>query len=151
MNRHKATGDIFSGGTEDFCSGNGSIMRLAPIPMLYALKDVNLGISQSADSSKLTHGGRYAVDCCKLQGLIIMLFLRGDLSKDELFSSLSKNISNYEIDLCQEVLDLLTTDYNSKIFPGDIVNSGFSLKALESALWAFYHTDSFSSGVLKVG
>lgn len=149
MNKHKASGEVFSGGTEDFCSGNGSIMRLAPIPMLYAFKDYKEGLTRCEESSKLTHGGKFAVECCRLQGAIIMKFLRNELTKEQLFSN---NCDALEIgELSEEVAALLPGNYENKKFPGDIVNSGFSVKALESALWAFYHTNDFKSGVLKVG
>lgn len=149
MNKYKASGLVFSGGTDDFCSGNGSIMRLAPIPMLFAFKDYKEGIERCAESSRLTHGGKFAVDCCKLQGAICMKFLRNELSKEELFQN---DCSALDVGhLCEEVAALLPGDFENKKFPGDIVNSGFSLKALEAALWAFYHTDDFKSGVLKVG
>mmetsp|Transcript_24868 Transcript_24868/g.31649 ORF Transcript_24868/g.31649 Transcript_24868/m.31649 type:complete len:298 (+) Transcript_24868:376-1269(+) len=148
MNKYKSTKEVFSGGTEDYCSGNGSIMRLAPIPMLFAKKDHAEGINRCAESSKLTHGGRFAVQCCQLQGSIIMKFLNGSLSKEELFSNGPEALG--VADLSDEVSCLLPGNYGDKTFPGDIVNSGFSVKALEAALWAFFHTEDFSSGVLKV-
>ena len=149
MNRYKSSKNVFSGGTEDYCSGNGSIMRLAPIPMLYALRDHAEGITHCGDSSKLTHGGKFAVECCELQGAIIMKFLNGTLTKEQLFTSSPRSLGLSEVS--EEVSALIPGDYANKKFPGDIQNSGFSVKALESALWCFYHTEDYSSGVLKAG
>jgi len=46
-------------------SGNGSLMRLAPIPMAYAKEPV-LAILMAEKSSITTHGSEKCIDACKL-------------------------------------------------------------------------------------
>ena len=55
LQRFEHTGDSYSGSTEAMSAGNGSLMRLAPVPMYYA-GDASDAIDRSADSSRTTHG-----------------------------------------------------------------------------------------------
>lgn len=54
--------------TED--AGNGSLMRLAPVPIYYALDSVRAA-RLSAASSKATHPGQIAAAACALHGFLI--------------------------------------------------------------------------------
>ena len=48
------TGDPFAGSTDPSAGGNGSLMRLAPIPLAYADKP-ELAIEHAAEMSRTTH------------------------------------------------------------------------------------------------
>ena len=48
-------------------AGNGSLMRLAPVPLYYAA-DAREAIARSAESSRTTHATREAVDACRYYG-----------------------------------------------------------------------------------
>jgi ADP-ribosyl-[dinitrogen reductase] hydrolase len=59
------------GSTDPKSAGNGSIMRLTPVPLLYA-RDAAEAIEKSGESSRTTHGAQEAVDACRyLAGLIV--------------------------------------------------------------------------------
>jgi len=79
------TGDPHSGSTDPESAGNGSIMRLAPVPMYFA-NDKRAAIENSAVSSLTTHRIRTAVDACRYFGGLIAGALTG-FEKDELISS----------------------------------------------------------------
>ena len=53
---------------------------------------------------------------------------------------------------CQvrEVEEVAQGSYKRKQ-PPEIVNSGYVIRSLEAALWAFYHTENFKDGCLQVG
>lgn len=53
--RFHKTGEPYSGATDSSASGNGSLMRLAPIPMFYAHRPAD-AVEYSALSSKTTRG-----------------------------------------------------------------------------------------------
>src|SRR5579862_8164738 len=53
----------YCGSTDPFSAGNGSLMRLAPVPLFYAQKPQE-AIERSGESSKTTHGAQSAVDAC---------------------------------------------------------------------------------------
>jgi len=80
------TGEPYSGSTDPDTAGNGSIMRLAPIPMYYSpyLEKV---IEYSAKSSRTTHGAKEAVDASKLFGMMISLALQGKSKEAILFDA----------------------------------------------------------------
>ena len=152
MNRYKKSKNPFSGGTEDYCSGNGSIMRLAPVPIRFAFSDPERGLEESSNSSKLTHAGKYAIDCSVLQAGIIISFLRKELTKEQLFSKepnyLRSLIAKHSLDA--KVMELIDSDY-ATLTENDVQGTAFAVNSLQAALWAFYHTSSFSEGALKVG
>ncbi len=63
--------DPYAGSTDPQAAGNGSLMRLAPVPMYYGA-DPLAAISMAADSSRTTHGAREAVDACRyFAGLLV--------------------------------------------------------------------------------
>merc|ERR1711959_726356 len=63
----------FLGTTED--SGNGSIMRLAPIPVFFS-HDVEKAMLISIESSYTTHPGSVAATMCGFLGFLISSALR---------------------------------------------------------------------------
>lgn len=65
-------------------AGNGSLMRLTPVPLFYRTTPA-LAIENSANSSKTTHGSQLAVDSCRYFAALLIGALEGK-SKEELLS-----------------------------------------------------------------
>jgi len=65
LERYAQTGDPYAGSTHPMSAGNGSIMRLAPVPLFFA-NDPSMAIAMAAASSRTTHGVTAAVDACRL-------------------------------------------------------------------------------------
>jgi ADP-ribosyl-[dinitrogen reductase] hydrolase len=84
LNRFEETGEAYAGSTDPRSAGNGSIMRLAPVPLFYA-GDEATAIRRSADSSRTTHGAREAVDACRYMAALLLGAVAG-VAKDELLS-----------------------------------------------------------------
>lgn len=59
----------FEGLGED--SGNGSVIRLAPVPIFFHACDEDLLIRVSAESSRTTHPGSSASDACAFLGFVV--------------------------------------------------------------------------------
>ena len=59
LRRFLDTGQGFCGSTDATMAGNGSLMRLAPAPLFYAL-DPQAAVERSGDSSRTTHGAQTA-------------------------------------------------------------------------------------------
>ena len=72
----------WAGSTKKSRGGNGSLMRLAPVPLLYHA-DLEQAVRLSGDSSYTTHGARTAVDSCRFYGLLIAKAMQGE-SKEAL-------------------------------------------------------------------
>ncbi len=141
--RFESSGDPYSGSTDPYSAGNGSIMRLAPVPMYYLDNHADV-IQYSADSSRTTHAAVEAVDACKLFGLMIALALQGK-PKLEILESASQYINPDS--LSPKIAALARMEYRRKS-ENEIIGSGYVVKSLEAALWVFLHTDSYPEAVL---
>ena len=64
LRKYLDTKNPFSGSIEERSSGNGSIMRLAPIPIFYR-QDIEECIRYAGESSRTTHGSAECIDSCK--------------------------------------------------------------------------------------
>ena len=87
LSRFVETGDPYSGPTDPVSAGNGSLMRLAPVPMYFA-GDPAEAIALSADSSRTTHGAEEAVDACRYFAGLLVGALQGGGQGGAPFTSL---------------------------------------------------------------
>jgi len=69
--RFEKTGEPYTGSTNPESAGNGSLMRLAPVPLFFA-KDPKKAIEMSAESSRTTHGSTACIDACRYLGALIV-------------------------------------------------------------------------------
>ena len=84
LHRFGRTGDPYSGSGDAYSAGNGSLMRLAPIPMVYANQPDQLD-NFAALSSRTTHAAPTAVDACRYYAALISAALNG-IDKTSLLS-----------------------------------------------------------------
>jgi ADP-ribosyl-[dinitrogen reductase] hydrolase len=145
--RFEASGEPFSGSTDPHSAGNGSIMRLAPVPLFFA-RDPKQAISMSGMSSRTTHGAQTAVDACRYLGALILGALQG-VRKEELLSDHYCPVPGYwkGHPLCPEITAIASGSFKEKE-PPEIKGSGYVVESLEAALWAFYNSSSFKEGCL---
>lgn len=126
-----------SGLTSPDTAGNGSIMRLAPVPMFYAM-NMEDAIEFAGQSSMTTHASEEAVSACRYMAAVIARALRGS-DKDSILEPLKVR------NLADGVKRVAFGSF--RIFnPPQIRGSGFVVESLEAALWAFHHTDNFADG-----
>jgi len=142
LTQFEQTGNPMSGATHAYSAGNGSIMRLAPVPMMFA-SDLSTAVQNSALSSKTTHATAAAVDACRYFGALITGALNG-IDKTELLSNTYFKIDN---PLVHEIEQIARGSFKEKE-PPEIKGGGYVVESLEAALWAFANSDSFSSGGL---
>ncbi len=147
LTRFRQTRDPYGGSTDPKTAGNGSLMRLAPVPMRYA-QDPIAAIERSGESSRTTHGAPAAVDACRYFGGLLVGALRG-ASKEELLSSRYAPVPRYWLDhpLHPAINDIARGSFKMKQ-PPSIQGTGYVVKSLEAALWAFQRSDSFREGGL---
>ena len=141
------TGNPFAGSTHPSTAGNGSIMRLAPVPLFYA-SHPDKALEKSAESSRTTHGAQTAIDACRYLGALIVGAVRG-ASKEDLLLPFYSPIHNYwrQQPLIAELADVAAGSFKQR-HPPEIRGTGYVVKSLEAALWAFYHSTSFQDGCL---
>ncbi len=120
LGRFLRTGDPFAGPDDPATAGNGSLMRLAPVPMFYAA-DPETAIARAAESSRTTHGAAEAIDRCVRFARILADALHG-ASKTELLRGVP-----------------VTSRPRS---------SGHVVDTFDAALWAFATTGGFREALL---
>lgn len=147
LTRFRDTGDPLAGSTHPESAGNGSLMRLAPVPMLYA-DDVAKAIEYSALSSRTTHGSTEAVDACRLYSILLVHALCG-ASKETLTSSTlpKSNQALRDEPLCESIEAIARGSFR-RLEPPAIKGSGYVVNSLEAALWAFDRSTTFRDGAL---
>ena len=138
LRRYLASGDPFSGSTDRFSAGNGSIMRLAPIPIFYLGDDEKVWYF-SAESSRTTHGAVECIDACRLFGHILHRAL-GGATKDDLL--------HREMQLESATIVALSRGSYLTKTRDQIKGSGYVVESLEAALWCFAQSDNFRDAVL---
>jgi ADP-ribosylglycohydrolase len=147
LRRYQATGNPFSGSTDEHSAGNGSLMRLAPVPLAFAT-NLREAIAKAGDSSRTTHGAAECVDACRFYAGMIVGALTG-ASKDELLAANYSPVPGLwdEAPLAPKIAAIVAGSYKHRD-PPEIRGSGYVVESLEAALWAFHRTEDFRSGAL---
>jgi ADP-ribosylglycohydrolase len=145
--RFERHGDAWSGSTDPFSAGNGSIMRLAPVPLFFA-RDPEAAIARAADSSRTTHGAPEAVDACRYFAGLIVGALQGH-SKEHLIGPMFTPVAGlWDRDpLAPKISEIAAGSFRRRE-PPDIRGTGYVVQSLEAALWAFAKSTSFEHGAL---
>ena len=137
---------------ESDAAGNGSVMRLAPVPLFFH-RDPKSGVKFSGLSSRATHGSKLAYDACRFYGALILGTLKNLKKKELLDENFIKNhkdwFGNEPLD---DIIKEIAEGSYKKKQPGKkdgIRGKGYVVFSIEAALWAFYNDeDSFKKGVL---
>lgn len=145
--RFERTREPFCGSTDPYSAGNGSIMRLAPVPLFYA-NNPREAIEKSGESSRTTHAAPEAVDACRYFGALIVGAVHG-VTKDEILSdhfTLVKGSWN-ERPLHPKIAEIASGSFKINN-PPLIQGTGYVVRSLEAALWAFLNSNSFREGAI---
>jgi ADP-ribosylglycohydrolase len=148
LERFEQTFEPLSGSTDPRSAGNGSLMRLAPIPLFYA-HEPEKAIDKAGDSSKTTHGARAAVDACRYMAALIVGALQG-ATKKELVSARFSPANGYwrHAPLTRSIDEVAAGSFR-RAEPPEIAGTGYVVQSLEAALWAFHRSATFREGMLK--
>lgn len=141
LRKFEADGNPFAGSTDPYSAGNGSIMRLAPVPMFY-LHNPAQAIELAGESSRTTHGAPAAVDACRFLAALLVAAING-ATKEELLAADFWNGPPLQADIAA----IAAGSYKQKN-PPQIKGTGYVVASLEAALWAFFHADDFRAACL---
>jgi ADP-ribosylglycohydrolase len=115
--------------------------------MFYA-NDFATAIAHAASSSYTTHAASAAVSACQYLSALIVGALHGE-DKETLLSIRYSPISGYwENNFLSPGIKEIADGSFKQRNPPYIQGSGFVVKSLEAALWAFYHTNDYKTGCL---
>lgn len=147
LEQFERTGQAISGSRDPHTAGNGSIMRLAPVPLFFA-RSPEMAVEISGESSRTTHGARTAVDACRYLGALIVGAVQGT-GRDELLSPLYSPVPGYwaRRPLVSEIKEIARGSFKTRN-PPQIRGTAYVVQSLEAALWAFHRTESFRDGCL---
>ncbi|MEB3164768.1 MAG: ADP-ribosylglycohydrolase family protein [Prochlorothrix sp.] len=137
---YQQTGDPLAGSTHPRSAGNGSIMRLAPVPLFYYPDRLKI-LQFSAESSRTTHGAAVCLDACRVLGEALYWALSG-AEKAEILARMSEMVLE-----TPEVMAIARGEYQRKPIAA-IRGSGYVVESLEAALWCFWATGSYREAVL---
>lgn len=139
LEKYRVTGNPYAGSSHPRSAGNGSIMRLAPVPMFY-FPDEEAAVEYAAKSSRTTHGTAECVDACRLLASLLVRALSGHGKEELLFGS--------SFEGAEKIADIARASYLNKT-ETEIKGSGYVVASLEAALWCFLHTDTFEAAILR--
>jgi ADP-ribosylglycohydrolase len=148
LRRFENTGDPIAGDTDPYTAGNGSIMRLAPVPIFFAAQPEQ-ALDLCAQSSRITHAAQAAVDACRYLGALILGAVRGE-DKEVLLSPHYSPVPNYwkANPLVPEIAEVAEGSFKRRN-PPEIQGTVYCVRSLEAALWAFHHGSDFRDGALR--
>jgi len=141
------TGEPYAGPADPQSAGNGSLMRLAPVPMFHAA-DLDAAVKQAAESSRTTHQAPECLDACRLLDGLIVVALRGT-SKEELLGAEPPALAALWRDqpLSPRIAEIAAGSFRRRS-PPEIRGSGYVVHTLEAALWALHRAHTFREGAL---
>ena len=147
LSRFAGHGDPYAGSTDPNSAGNGSLMRLAPVPMYFA-GHATEAVAMAADSSRTTHRAREAVDACRYFAGLLVGALRG-VDKETLLSPGYCPVERLweRHPLAEKIARVADGSFKDRN-PPDIRGTGYVVDTLEAALWAFHCSDGFRDGAL---
>ena len=137
-----------AGKTDEYSAGNGSLMRIAPIPIAYRYNDgevekFNKLIEYAKLSSMTTHGEQRCIEACIAYSIILNKAINNKSKEDILtFNEEEKSYLHHP-----DILKVINGSYKIKN-RDQIESSGFVIDTLEAALWAFYNTDNFRDSII---
>jgi ADP-ribosylglycohydrolase len=105
-------------------------------------------IERSGQSSLTTHAAPAAVDACRYMGALICGALAGE-TKEALLSQRYAPVSDYweQAPLVSEIDEIACGSFKHRQ-PPEIKGTGYVVKSLEAALWAFFRTETYREGCL---
>lgn len=147
LEQFQETGEPYAGPTDPGTAGNGSLMRLAPVPLYFVNRPID-AIERAADSSRTTHAAPNAVDACRLMAWWIVCAMQG-MEKAVILSADNEPAPGYwrASPLAAEIEAIRQGSFRDRE-PPEIAGMGFVVKCLEAAAWAFHKAGSFREGCL---
>jgi ADP-ribosylglycohydrolase len=128
-------------------AGNGSLMRLAPVPLFYMSSPL-----KAIENSALLHAPPITTPRLLMPAVYMGGLIHGALlgkSKEEILSPRYSPVPDYwdENPLQNEINEVACGSFKDKE-PPQIRGRGFVVKSLEAALWAFHKSETFDEGCL---
>jgi ADP-ribosylglycohydrolase len=153
LRRFQESGDAWtSGDPSEFASGNGSIMRLAPVAIAYARwfpDRLPHLVDRAVESSLSTHPSPRCVSACACLAVALAALIHG-LPRETVLDpewAMWRRVGEVQ-PLNPDIVAVIKGSFREKC-PPEIQGRGYVVKSLEAAFWAFAGADSFRDAVLR--
>ena len=145
--RYYRTSDPKQGLGSPKYSGNGCIMRLAPVPIFYH-SDPKEAVLSAIKSAEVTHASPQSLQITAYFSGLLWAALNG-ASKDVLAQPYFNPVDDFEFSGLHEDSEIvLRGDYMDKA-EEDLQPTGYVCHSLEVALWSFFKTDTYEEGLIR--
>ena len=138
-----------AGGDGEFDNGNGSLMRILPVPLASLTCDLDTFCDRISRASAITHAHDRSKLACVLHGLFVRALMRGDDPAKAHACAASEFRARYGSHAeFAHFSPLLNPDLASQ--PEEAIeSSGYVLHTLIASIWCLLTTNSFAECVLK--
>jgi len=147
LRRFERSREPWCGSEDPHAAGNGSIMRLAPVPLFFARHPLE-AIARAAQSSRTTHAAAEAVDACRYLAALLLAAVNGVEKSALLADSFEPIRGIWQTKPFAPRIAAVARGSFKRREPPVIRGTGYVVESLEAALWAFERSQSFAEGVL---
>src|SRR5215471_925309 len=145
--RFERFSDPWAEGSDPYSAGNGSLMRLAPVPLFFGY-DPQGAVEHAAASSRTTHGHPEAVDACRYMAGLIVGALQGRTKEELLLTTFAPIRGLWTAYPLTTAIARVANGSFLQAEPPLIRGDGYVTRSLEAALWAFAKSSCFEDGAL---
>jgi len=139
LGQFRSDGNPFAGSSAPHTAGNGSLMRLSPVPIWAARRGEDIVADLARQQSCLTHAAQECQAACEGFALLTARAIL-DSSRDEV-------LAPFAFDGPPRVAEIFAGSWHEK--PREqIKSSGYVVHSLEAALWSVGNSSSFEEAIL---
>jgi len=138
-----------AGGRGEHDNGNGSLMRILPVPLASLECELDVFCDRISRASAITHAHDRSRLACVLHGLLVRALMRGEGPAAAHASAAAEFRSRYSTHREYSHFSPLLNPGLASASETTIESSGYVLHTLEASLWCLLTTSSFSECVLK--
>jgi len=146
LDRFAAWGIPYVGDSSDQGASNGSLMRIAPIPMFFRHAPA-AALRYARDSSRTTHANIVVLEACQYLAALMIKALNGAGKEEVLFGDLSSFPGFEGRSSLEDFANHLRSVW-CRCRAEDLEPSAYVLDTLTCALWALHESETFEEGLL---
>ena len=140
LSRFQRSGNPFAGSVDPGSAGNGSIMRLAPVPILWH-RDLDAATRQAVESSRTTHAAPECLEASAFLSRALVRAVRGAPKEAILFGD--------DRPYHEPSLRAIAAGQYRTLAVSQIRGTGYVVDCLSAALWCLLRADTFEAAVLQ--
>lgn len=138
-----------AGGSGVNDNGNGSLMRILPVPLASLTLDDAEFCSRIERASSITHGHERSKLACVFHGLLVRALIYGHEPAEALELVRTQFATRYASSAELVVFSALIYADLASLPAAEILSSGYVLHTLTASIWCLLTTSSFSECVLQ--